>query len=208
MAIKKKKAAHGEDGVIKFVELIKQDNLSSVLDIGSGDYRHYNYMKKQGLDVFSNDLFSGVDYPGNFNNIDIDFIFDGVHAAHVLEHQPNVNLFLTKIKSILREGGYLCITVPPFKHGIVGGHVSIWNAGLILYNLVLAGFDCKNAKIKQYGYNISVIIKKKTINEEYNWVYDGPDMAFVAKYLPPFNFTGSTPKTPGSFNGDIREYNW
>lgn len=26
-----------------------------------------------------------------------------------------------------------------------------------MYNLILAGFDCKTARLKKYGYNISII---------------------------------------------------
>ena len=49
-----------------------------------------------------------------------------------------VYLFLKKVHSLLNEGGYLAIIVPPRKPFIVGGHVTIWNAGLVLYNLILA----------------------------------------------------------------------
>jgi hypothetical protein len=134
--------------------------------------------------------------------------FDGIHAAHVLEHQLNPHNFLKKIFSELKEEGWLCITVPPLKHNIVGGHVSLWNAGLILYHLVLAGFDCRKAKIKQYGYNISVIVQKISIKEKPLLVYDGSDMNFIKKYIPSFKFNGATPKTPGAFNGNIQEWNW
>lgn len=64
----------------------------------------------------------------------------------------------------MKEGGYLSIIVPTRKPLIVGGHVTIWNAWLVLYNLILAGFDCsKYCDILQYDYNIGIIIKKKTI---------------------------------------------
>lgn len=81
----------------------------------------------------------------------------------MLEHQLNPNIFLKKVYSVIKEDGYLCIIVPPRKPIIVGGHVSIWNAGLLMYHLIHAGFDCSNASIFQYDYNIGIIIKKKVL---------------------------------------------
>ena len=199
------KASHGQDGVIKFTQLMLKDNLTSVLDIGSGDRQHFKYMIKRLPNTFSNDFTKGNDYIGNFNDIVFERTFDGIHTAHVLEHQPNTNLFLKKINSILNEGGYLCITVPPLKHQIVGGHVSLWNAGLVLYHLVLAGFNCTEARIKQYGYNISVIVQKKSIKEELDLKYVGVDLKTINKYLPPdLNYKGAN----YSFDGNIQELNW
>ena len=69
LAVKKRKMAHGEDGVIKFVELMGKDKSASILDIGSGDKRHFDYMKKHFVNTFSNDLYPDNDYIGNFNDI-------------------------------------------------------------------------------------------------------------------------------------------
>lgn len=205
--MKKRKQAHGEDGVIKFVQLMKTDKLTKVLDIGAGkEQTHTNFMLKQGLLVDTVDFFSGSTFIGDYNKSFGYPKYEGIHAAHVLEHQLNPNIFLKKIHFDLIEGGWLCITVPPLKHQIVGGHVSLWNAGLILYHLVHAGFDCSNIKIKQYGYNITVILKKKTVNvQEIPFEYDSIDINLIAPYLPKFNFGKLKCKT---FNGDIKELNW
>ena len=82
-----------------------------------------------------------------------------------MEHQINVNSFLEKIRKDLKEDGFLCITVPPAKHKMVGGHVTIWNPLLLIYNVVLAGFDCKNVAVKKYDYNISLFLRKKIYNK-------------------------------------------
>ena len=50
--------------------------------------------------------------------------------------------FLGKIRNVVKEGGLVGIVVPPRKPFITDGHVSLWNAGLVVYHLVLAGFDC------------------------------------------------------------------
>lgn len=123
-------------------------------------------------------------------------------CCHILEHQLNVGLFLNKIKSLLKEGGYLGIVVPPRKPFVVGGHVTLWNAGLVLYNLVLAGFDCsEECYIKQYDYNIGIIIKKKTIIDMLkNLSMDKGDIELLSKYFPL--------EVKHNFNGDIMEFNF
>ena len=133
--------------------------------------------------------------------INFDNLYDAVWCAHVLEHQLNPNLFLKKIHSIIKENGYLCIIVPPRKPIIVGGHVSIWNAGLLLYHLVHAGFDCSHPTIYQYDYNICIIIKKKTIILP-KIHYDIGDIIKLKKYLPDY-----LPTATDSFNGDILKLN-
>ena len=91
------------------------------------------------------------------------------------------------------------ISVPPLRHNIVGGHVSLWNAGLLLYNLILAGFDCSEASVKQYGYDISVVVQKKeAILPELN--YDHGDIEVLAKFFPM--------KVKQGFHGQLDEINW
>ncbi|MBA1142490.1 class I SAM-dependent methyltransferase [Mesorhizobium neociceri] len=74
--------------------------------------------------------------------------FDAVWVCHVLEHQPNPNAFVRAYLDRLRPGGLIVATVPPTKNQIVGRNVSLWNAGLLLYHLILAGFDCRRASVR------------------------------------------------------------
>ena len=79
----------------------------------------------------------------------------------------------------------------------------MWNAGLVLYNLILAGVDCsKECYIKQYDYNIGVIVRNVPNNiDSVPITYDGGDITnLLAKYFPFEAFDGA--------NGDIVELNW
>ena len=147
------------------------------------DYGNSVYYDKRSIDIDSK---IRNKYIGDFNTININQSYDAIWCSHILEHQLNVNIFLQKIHSLLNEGGYLSIIVPPRKPFIVGGHVSIWNAGLVLYNLILAGFDCsEECYIKQYDYNIGIIIKKKTItNMPENLSMDKGDIELLSTYFP------------------------
>lgn len=108
-------------------------------------------------------------------------------------------MFLKKCFDLLEDDGILAITIPPLKHAIVGGHLTLWNAGLLIYNLILAGFDCSKASVKTYGYNISVIVRKKQAVHG-QLVMDNGDIETIA-HLFPFN-------AKQGFHGEIKEINW
>lgn len=208
-----KEILRGEKILDKFINL----KFETVLDIGSGALEHTEVFINNGKNVdicnYGNsvyyckrkqDIESKIrhKYIGDFNTININEQYDAIWCSHILEHQINVNIFLKKLHSLLKEDGYLAIIVPPRKPFIVGGHVTIWNAGLVLYNLILAGFDCsKECYIKQYDYNIGIIIKKHSIlNISENLSMDKGDIELLSEYFP---FS-----VEHNFNGDIMEFNW
>lgn len=183
-------------------QLLKHYKFETVLDIGCGHCNHTNTFLEAGKTVTSTDLFQFTDIPvvqGDYANLKFE-PHDITWVSHVLEHQLNVNLFLRKVRKETKVGGYICVTVPPLKHQIVGGHVTLWNAGLLLYNLVLAGFNCRDAAVKTYGYNITVIARAEKFDLPANLHYDQGDIEKLKPWLPEFARQG--------FNGQIQELNW
>lgn len=195
-------------------------DFKTVLDIGAGAMAHSEAFAKHGKLVTAVDfgvsiyyqkhtLKSGIEINqiiGDFNLIDFPEKYDCAWASHVLEHQPNVDGFLKKLVSLVNENGVIAITVPPLKHEIVGGHVSLWNAGLVLYRLVLAGVDCSSASVLSTGYNISVIVTKKSIIPE-GIEFDSGDIRRIKKYLPR-NLDFIPNENDDPFNGNITRLNW
>ena len=191
-------------------KLIEDFEFETVLDIGSGQGKHSEILNHFGKKVTAIDFGTSVYYQnksdnficiiGDYFSYQFDKQFDAIWASHVLEHQPNPNLFLKKIFNDLKENGILVITVPPLKHEIVGGHLTLWNSGLLIYNLIFAGFDCKNISILKYGYNISVILKKNTIKEFPKLDFDKGDIDRLINYFPD--------GFEEPFDGDISELNW
>lgn len=170
----------------------------TVLDIGCGTGEHATIFRKLGKQVTAIALSEPADIVCDFNYANLP-MYDCLWASHVLEHQANVGRFLDRCFYHLNENGILAITVPPLKHEIVGGHVSLWNAGLLLYNLILAGFNCKQAAVKSYGYNISVIVRKDPILLP-RLNMDGGDIVTLAEYFPIDVREG--------FDGQLESINW
>lgn len=156
-----------------------------VLDIGAGDGQHATHMREAGLDVVECDYAKGCDFPLKlYHQITDQLPFDAVWCSHTLEHALDVHQFLIAIYRYLKQGGVLGVTVPPAKHEIVGGHVSLWNAGLLLYRLILAGFDCSQARVGNYGYNISVIVQKTLISPRPILMRDHGDIDRLSRFFP------------------------
>jgi SAM-dependent methyltransferase len=180
--------------------LIARHDVHTVLDVGSGSGDHAKALRAAGRFVTTISLVEPADYVGDFMSWPSSNVyFDALWACHVLEHQVDPGAFLRECRRRLRPNGYLVITVPPAKREIVGGHVTLWNAGLLLYHLILAGFDCSKARVGNYGYNLSVIVRNDPADIS-GLVNDHGDIDRIAKYFP-------IPVKHG-FDGDLPNIRW
>lgn len=126
--------------------------------------------------------------------------FDAVWCSHVLEHTLNPGLALTEMHRVLKDEGQLYISVPPFKHAVVGGHVCTgWNMGQLMYALLLSGFDIRNGSFWAHGYNIFAFARKATY--QIPTVYsDIGDIELLSNYWPIAMHQG--------IDGKMTEINW
>lgn len=173
--------------------LIDRYEFTTVLDVGSGAGRHARVLSAYGKVVtkldfgvsiyFEQESDSSSTIIGDVNEMQLDRTFDCVWASHVLEHQRNPGRFLEKLKGFLAPDGILCVTVPPAKFELVGGHLSLWTPGHLVYHLILAGFDCSQAEVFQHGYNITAIVQNSVI-ELPPLHYDAGDIKRLSRFMP------------------------
>ncbi len=185
-------------------------DFTTALDIGSGMGNHAASLIQAGKSVTTIDHVCDPDMGnhhifGDFTEVLPKMIkagrkYDAIWMAHLLEHALDPHTLLSQCHKLLKNGGLLVITVPPLKHNIVGGHVNLFNEGLLLYRLILAGFNCKGARVGVYGYNISVIIKKEPITDTIDLHMDSGDIDKLSKFFP----------VPASqaFDGRTGNVNW
>lgn len=141
--------------------------------------------------------------------------YDLIWMSHMMEHGPNPGLTLLKARDLLSEEGWLCVLVPPFKHKVVRGHLSVgWNVGLLAYFLIAHGFDVRNAHFIRHGYNIAAFAQKSSVNVRFLDHYESTDLIVgeimdperALKYWPDEMVAGMDEL--GGFNGDLAFANW
>jgi len=182
----------------ELVEVIKANKREGLklLDIGGAFGIHARYFRRNvpNLRVDVIDTVPANEpliFTGQYDQYHPTEKYDYIWASHVLEHIPNPGAFFEKLHFDLKDGGWAGITVPPLKHDVSFAHVTLWNAGLLLVHFILAGFDCSNAHVATYGYNVSVLAQKR------------PLKGTKQEALPP-----SVKRYHPYFEGEIRRANW
>lgn len=112
-----------------------------------------------------------------------------------LHRVRNPGVFIDNLKKYLIPGGTLVINAPCANNALGSGNLTMWNAGLIIYNLVRAGIDCKHARVCTTKTIVSVIV------------------TLTGRYVPPdisFNTLGDFFPIPIAqhFDGRISLVNW
>lgn len=144
--------------------LLTRYAFNDVLDIGSRDGASAQIFEFCGKHVDTVEISGNFQskYQGDFSKIEFDRQFDCLWCSHVLEHQRNVGCFLDKMFEATKEGGLIAISVPCAISPILLGHPSIFTPAHLIYHLVCAGFDCRNAEFRIYDWQLSLILRKVT----------------------------------------------
>lgn len=134
----------------------------TVLEVGCGGGVAANAFRFLGKEVTGVEIQKGLEatVKGDFASIDFGRKFDAVWCSHVLEHQRNVGAFLDKCFDVLHPNGVLALTVPSALAPMIIGHPNVFTPLHLIYSLILAGFDCSDAMIKQYDWQFSIVVQK------------------------------------------------
>lgn len=144
-------------------KVLTEFEFASVLDIGSGPGTTARAFKFLGLDVQAVEITvdHGQDVVGDYVTTAMGRQFDLVWCSHVVEHQRNLGMFLDKVFNDTHDNGVVAITVPSALSPLIVGHAAIFTPLLLLYHMVLAGFDCREARLKCYDWQFTVIVKRR-----------------------------------------------
>lgn len=175
-------------GVVDCINyLTKNYSFNNLIDVGCGyaPYKElFGNITYTGIDILVNDGDNFI--CDNFNHHDFEGQkYECVFTSHCIEHQSNLETFLRNIKSIIEDNGVLCILWPPPKDNVVGGHVNMFNPGMLLYNLTRIGIDCSKTRCIYSGYTYG-IVGNISLVDEIDLIYDTGDIELLS-HLFPFN---------------------
>jgi len=109
---------------------------------------------------------------------------DIVWASMVIEHMPNVGFFLERCRKLTKPDGWFCIVAPSDPTNLqVDGHLSFWTPAHLIYNMVVAGFDCSEARYYTQGRDIGLMVKRRD-RPYVDLNYDYGDLLALSPYFP------------------------
>jgi SAM-dependent methyltransferase len=159
-------------------KMVTDYSFSDVLEIGS---RHgvaaqlFKFLGKELTTIEIDGTFSS-DISGNYVKTDFGKQFDAIWCSHVLEHQRHPGHFIDKLFSDLKEGGVLGLTVPSALSPLMLGHFTIWTPLHLIYNLIGAGFDCRDVRCKNYDWQFTILLQKLSHEHPQINVAETPEM--------------------------------
>ena len=164
--------------------------LGSVLDVGCGRGALFQPLLEKADKVHGIDLLNPPRLPERvtyeqttIQDYTPEAPFDAAICSHVVEHMPDTEQFLNRFFSFIKDEGAWCIIWPPLKHQIVGGHVHIFNYGLMLYNIIRTGIDCSSVKMFRSRYSEAIMGTKATFDVP-KLVYDRGDIEILSEWFP------------------------
>lgn len=199
-------------------KILNHDEYRTVLDVGCGEGIQGRILADYGKTVTGLTItqpckcLENVIYE-NFLEFAPTEQYDVVFASHIMEHMADERDFVLRLKRCVKKDGCMAITVPAREKNIMFSHIHSYNAGRILRFLLMAGIDCSEAQILEYGYNLSIIIprvreivEKEDIQSSIKREVFKADNIF--HYLPEGVKLISSYDGSVYFDGDITKMNW
>ncbi len=169
--------------------LLDLTSASTVIDVGVGSGASAKLLVERDYQVTGVSLSKSPFRKKGYKHVRKDFektdlTADIVWCSHTLEHVQNVGSFLEKIKDTLNKDGWLCIVVPSDPTDLlIDGHLSFWTPAHLIYNLVVAGFDCSDARYYTEGRDIALMVQKK-LRKKVKLNHDKGDYELLKDYFP------------------------
>ncbi|WP_137128851.1 methyltransferase domain-containing protein [Rhizobium sp. FY34] len=193
--------------------LLRQHRFQSVLDLGQPDLQRLALLAADGRQVTGvvTSAVASLPTPNvtlrQHAPVDPETPFDCVIAIDLLQRQVDPQAFLRRAHGMLAEGGVLALSVPAMRYPLVTGDLSIWSGGLLLYHLVLSGFDCRNVKMLTQGEQIFLVLVKTSIEPAPLGV-PLPLPETMRVHLPHGLEFVETPDGGLAFDGDLPAIGW
>lgn len=112
-----------------------------------------------------------------------------------MHRQRNLGIYLDRAYDLLSSGGVCIVLCPAYTNNVGSGNTnSLWNAGYIIYNLIMAGFDCKYSKISTFENEIQLSASK---------THRRAKSFSISECVDYFPFD-----VYQHFNGNVKELNW
>jgi SAM-dependent methyltransferase len=151
-------------GSLEFMRLIDYRKFTAVADIGAGPGHQSFLFQRLGLEVAAID-FRAPEYSGvrhvKPNEISAESAkYDLLWSHHCLEHIRDPIGALIEWGSLLKPGGYFCLTVPEVSMAMSSGHINSYSIPLLMYHLAIAGFNVREKSFSKQRSHLRAYVRK------------------------------------------------
>lgn len=130
-------------------------------------------------DVMLGKIFRRPDICAPLTTYSLDPPVAGAFVCERLEEQPNLEDYLVALREAVALDGPIALVVPNVHHELVNDHVNLFTAGTLIYNLVRAGWNCRDAEVNFDKRFINVIVRRLDLPEPWPRTVDE-----AGRYMP------------------------
>lgn len=169
---------------MEFLAELPWNEFEQVLDIGSGDGYATREFERRGKKCVAVDRVKPADVAVRWLPADVqdlgmlgDGTIDAVWSHHCLEHLDAPLVALKEWARVLRQDGWLFLTIPDCTEAVSTGHIHSFTWPMLAYNLAIAGFNLREATCYQVRSHMRVMARKQHLPGE-------TDLTKLAARLP------------------------
>jgi len=100
------------------------------------------------------------DMQGPLSKYELETPVDAIYVSERLEKQLNLHEYLVSLRMMLKLNGWAAFNVALAHHEMIDYNVNLFTEGQLLYNLVMAGWNCRDAVVIKDFRFISVLVRR------------------------------------------------
>lgn len=96
----------------------------------------------------------------------------GAFVCSRVQKQDDLRRYLVALRECVAPGAPIALAVPNAHHELVDDHVHLFTAGTLIYALVRAGWNCKEARVDYDGRFLNVLVRRVDLPEPWPQLVD------------------------------------
>lgn len=145
--------------------------------------------KVKADDLLTGKVFRKPEASGPLQNLKFSAPLRGAFVCERLNKQPNLHSYLVALRHVVAVDAPVAIVVPNAHHELIDDHVNLFTAGTLVYNLVRAGWNCRQATVYFDKRFINLIVRRADVPEP--WPTRVDDLQPYVPFRKVFNYCSS-----------------
>lgn len=164
----------GDETLVRFLELLGKHGPI----LAACNERHVKRIEGIGLrcvwhterpvdptEIMLGNVFRKPDAAGPLARLRFSTELAGAFVCERLQKQDNLHDYLVALRQAVAVDAPVALVVPNAHHELIDDHVNLFTAGTLIYSLVRAGWNCREAEVSYDGRFINVLVHRLDVPE-------------------------------------------